>query len=128
MQFIHLSSNTLRKVTRKSLHKKLWDRQSLRIRKSAANFQDLVQCYTCSKFINYKEAQLGHFWHNKLDFDERNLRIQCIYCNHYKHGNLGKYAKRLIMENGLDWFNQLEADAAQHKGYTLTDLKKYEKN
>lgn len=97
--------------------------QSKQIRKESASFQDMVSCYTCGKLIHYKEAQIGHFYHNKLDFDQRNLKIQCIRCNHFLGGNLGEYAARLIKENGLDWFNQLRNDAAKYKGENLTQLK-----
>jgi hypothetical protein len=113
----------MRKQTRKSLHKKLWDKQSLEMRKGQADFQDYVECFTCRKSVPYKEANVGHFWHNKLDFDKRNLKVQCVKCNHYLRGNLIKYSLRLIEENGLEWVKQLEIDAHQHKGYTFKDLK-----
>ena len=57
----------------------------------------------------------GHFIHNKLDFDPRNLKIQCGRCNRYLRGNLGVYAIKLIQEYGLEWVNQLQVDA-QIKG------------
>lgn len=36
--------------------------------------RDHYICYTCGKEGN----QAGHYWHNKLDFDERNLHCQCL--------------------------------------------------
>lgn len=116
-----------RKLTRKGLWKKLWDRQSKEIRQSAANFQDLVQCYTCSAWIHWKEAQVGHYWHNKLDFDKRNLKIQCVHCNHYLRGNLGVYGVRLVRDFGQEWYDELEKDKNRFKGYTFSDLKQLEK-
>lgn len=49
----------------------------------------------------------GHFWHDKLDFDEMNINCQCIKCNHFLSGNLGEYATRLIDKHGLEKFNEL---------------------
>ncbi len=112
----------MRKISKKGLHKQLWDRQSKKMRQSAANFQDYVECYTCLVMINWKEAQIGHFWHNKLDFDKRNLKIQCVRCNHYLHGNLGAYAKRLIIDYGVAWYDQLEKDKNSFKGYSMKEL------
>jgi len=112
-----------RKLSKKGLHQKLWLLQGQQIKKREANFQGRVQCFTCFEWIPVKEAQIGHFWHNKLDFDERNLKIQDVKCNHFLGGNLGRYAARLIKENGIEWYEQLERDKNQFKGYGLKDLK-----
>jgi len=67
--------------------------------------------------------QAGHFIHGKLDFDERNIRVQCVKCNMYLSGNLGAYAERLIRENGLEWIEQLRNDAGKHTVYKEQELK-----
>ena len=66
-------------------------------------------CYTCNREGN----QAGHYWHNKLDFDERNLHCQCVACNMWKSGNLAEYGNRLLSENGKDWMDKLYSDAHQ---------------
>lgn len=113
----------MRVETRKSLHKKLWDKQSIKIRSHNADFQGYTECYTCRKKYLWKEMDTGHRFHNKLDFDERNLKPQCVRCNKWLHGASGEYTARLIEDYGMDWYKQLERDAHQHKGYSFKDLK-----
>ena len=106
---------------KKKLFKKAWELQKQRLRKRA-NFQDLIECYTCYKLIPVKESQCGHFWHGKLDLDLRNIKIQCSGCNLFKHGNLTTYASRLIREHGQEWFLELDRDASRDRGYTIEQL------
>lgn len=95
----------------KGLKKKAWILQSRWVRENAANFQGYAPCFTCEKLFPWKELQLGHFIHNKLDFDLRNLKLQCIGCNHFRSGNLGVYGIKLFQIYGLEWVKQLEKDA-----------------
>lgn len=112
----------LKKPTRKSLHKKLWDLQSKEIRSKAADFSGYAECYTCRRKYQWKEMDVGHRFHNKLDFDKRNLKPQCVRCNKWLHGASGEYTARLIEDFGMEWYKQLERDAHQHKGYSLKEL------
>lgn len=65
----------------------------------------------------------GHFIHGRLDFDPRNIHVQCSYCNRYLHGNLGEYAIRLIGELGQAGVKKLKADSIK-KGndYSVLEL------
>jgi hypothetical protein len=65
----------------------------------------------------------GHFIHGRLDFDGRNVHIQCPFCNTYNHGNLGEYALRLVSELGEDGVRKLKADSIK-KGndYSIDEL------
>ncbi len=112
----------MKKLTLSKLRKKAWTLYSLKRRTEEKDFQDMVQCFTCPARVHYKEANLGHFKHNKLDFDPRNTRIQCVTCNLYKSGRLDVYAVRLIEENGLEWVKKLEQDAARFIGYKRSEL------
>lgn len=111
------------KSERKKWHKKCWELQKQYLRKKWANFQDLIECFTCYKLIPVKEIHCGHFWHGKLDFDLRNLRPQCAGCNMFGDGKLAQYSARLIKEHGQEWFLELDRDAHQHKGYSVEELK-----
>jgi len=73
--------------------------------------RDNYICFTCGEGGN----QAGHFWHNKLDFDERNLHCQCAGCNKWRHGNLAIYATKLVYLHGENWFEELSADAHREK-------------
>ena len=99
----------------KQLKKIAWRLMSIYIRKLNLDYTDRAKCYTCGKQDNWRSMDAGHFIHNKLDFDPRNLKIQCGRCNRYLRGKLGVYAIKLIQEYGLEWVNQLQVDA-QIKG------------
>lgn len=91
-----LPLNKLKKKAEKVFHKWIVKR-------------DNYICYTCNKPGN----QAGHYWHNKLDFDERNLHCQCPACNLWKSGNLAEYGNRLLNEYGKEWMDKLYSDAHQ---------------
>lgn len=105
---------------RRDTDHKLWFKKAeaslhLYIRKRACTFQGYVECYTCRKMIEFERTHAGHFWHGKLDLDERNLKPQCGFsCNVGKSGNLAHYSARLIEDYGAEWFNQLKIDAARY--------------
>jgi len=118
------STKGFQKNLRKKLHKKAWSLMSEWIRRKDANPDGYVECYTCRRIKHYKETNAGHYKHDKLDFDERNLKVQCVKCNQHNSGELDLYAERLISEYGLEWFNKLIKDAWSHKGYSIEDLSK----
>ena len=112
---------------RKELMDKAWKLQSRAVRMAAADENEQVVCYTCGKKIHYKEAQLGHFIHDRLDFDlERNLRIQCAGCNCVKYGNknLAIYGIKLAEELGVEGMKKLRLDANTFgNGYSIAQIK-----
>lgn len=117
----HKLTKTYDKKIRKTLQNKCWKLISLIVRRSGADDKGMVECYTCLKKYQWNEMDCGHFWHDRLDFDRRNLKPQCVRCNQHLHGNLGEYAERLIRENGLEWVAQLRKDALNSK-YKTQDL------
>jgi len=120
----HEASKGFKKALRKSLHKKAWTLMSKWIRRSGANLDGYNECYTCGCVKHWKELQAGHFKHDRLDFDERNLKPQCPQCNNNYSGRLDVYAEKLIKDYGLEWFNQLVRDAWAHQGYSEQELAK----
>lgn len=112
------------KETRSSLMKKAWKLMSELVRRGASDWRGYAECYTCRQVKQWKELDCGHYIHNKLDFDQRNLKPQCTYCNKYISGNLGKYAERLIEENGEKWLRQLRKDAdLKGNNYKMQELR-----
>ena len=106
----------------KTLHNKAWKLQSEWIRRKDANLDGNVYCYTCDKAMHWKESHAGHFKHGKLDFDDRNLKVQCPGCNTYRDGRLDVYALRLLKDYGKKWILKLESDALQTTPYTWSQL------
>lgn len=118
----HKLTKTYEKSRYKTLHKKAWKVFSEWIRsKDAVNGN--VECYSCRVIGNYKTMQAGHYFHSKLDFDERNVHVQCCGCNLYKHGNLAPYGVRLALEIGAFGMEQLRLDSNTVK-YTIEGLER----
>lgn len=90
----------LKKVGKKTLHKKAWDVFSKWVRNRDK------RCVCCGSRNN---LQAGHFHHGVLDFDEMNINAQCARCNKWLHGNLSQYSVYLINKYGQEAFNQLDA-------------------
>ncbi len=116
---------------RKSLKKKAEELLHRYLRLRAKDFQGNCVCYTCGRLVPYELTNASHFWHGKLDLDERNLKVCCIGCNKYKHGELGKYAIHLIEDYGKEWVDRLRIDAENEEmnNYTyeflLATIEKY---
>lgn len=106
----------------KSLEDKAWKLYSIFRRSSQADFRGYVVCYTCNKWLLWKEAHLGHFKHHKINFHPDNTRIQCAGCNTFRNGKLDVYAIRLVEEIGLERVKALEVLAARFKGYSRIEL------
>jgi len=74
---------------------------SLYLRKSNADKNGEVKCYTCGIKKRWQEIQCGHYISRSclyLRYDIRNTKPQCEYCNCGKHGNLIEFGKRLEQE------------------------------
>lgn len=106
-------------VSRKKLHEKAWTLWSKWIRLKDANWKGMVRCYTCGSLIHWKEANAGHYKHGKHDFNELNVKPQCVSCNKFHHGRLDIYGEKLIKEYGLKEVNKLN----RAKVYSEKELK-----
>lgn len=110
------------KQSKRTLHKKVWDVFSKCVRLRAITDNEYVQCFTCSAVKKWTEMQAGHFKHGKLDFDPLNIHPQCQQCNGFKHGKLDVYGIKLAQTYGLKTVIDLEKRAAQHEGYSYSEL------
>ena len=110
----------MKRKSKKALHKKAWKLWSVWVRTRQGEYP---LCYTCGRQHHWKALDAGHFIHGRLDFDERNIKPQCSYCNRHLHGNLGEYALRLVAELGEDGVKKLKADSIK-KGndYSIYEL------
>ena len=116
----HKTTKGYQKSKLKTLKKKAWTLFSEWIRRENA-VNNMVRCYTCDVSLSYKEANAGHFFHGKLDYDSRNIKVQCVGCNLYKSGNLAFYGVRLAKELGVEGMEKLRLDA-NTISYTIDDL------
>jgi len=113
----------MRKQTLKSLKRKAWELQSQLVRRRSADWRGYAECYTCRAVKMWKELHCGHYIHGKGNHNEKNLKPQCNKCNTYLGGNLGKYAERLISEEGEDFVKELRREIESEKPRTMQDYR-----
>ncbi len=117
----------MRKVSRKSLVKKLDAIFSEYIRLRKANKQGIVTCYTCGKKAYWKGQgmQNGHFMSRKsysTRWEELNCQVQCYACNVMRYGEQYKYGLELQKEYTKDLPEQLLIQSKQIKKFSNIDL------
>jgi hypothetical protein len=99
-----------------NLKKKLWGLFSRYVRRSHADENGMVKCFSCDSVHHWKEMDAGHYHAGStslaLFFDERNVKPQCTACNRFRHGNLTQYAIALQKLYGMDILDTL--DGARH--------------
>ena len=105
-------------ISRKSLRKKVWDLQSIYVRKKGKG-----KCVTCGTKKHWKEQQAGHFIHgDSLDFDLRNIHCQCVRCNHWLSGNLTEYTLFMLDKYGRKVIDELRVLKNQVKKFSRKEL------
>lgn len=86
-----------------SLKKKAWKVFSQYIRRRNENLDGNVMCVTCDKWGHWKTMHAGHFIHGHSKpsfFEENNVHVQCVKCNHFLSGNLLEYRDFMAKEYG----------------------------
>ena len=112
--------------TLKKLNNKAWKLMSEWIRRRAADWRGFVMCVTCSKSFIWDSGQIhaGHWIHDKLDYDERNVHPQCRKCNYKYNKNVNTmYAIFMAKTYGAKGMAKIRRDA-DTKGnlYTYQEL------
>lgn len=94
----------MKKPTTRSLINKLDRIFSEWIRRSDADRKGEVSCFTCGRRMHWKACHAGHYVsrrHMAGRWVEKNVNIQCVYCNTYLHGALDEYSNNLVERYGL---------------------------
>lgn len=97
----------------KSLKKRVWYHFSIFIRTKDADAEGYVLCVTCPSPVrllwNSGEIHAGHWIHNRLDFDERNVHPQCVKCNyHWNTGVNVAYSIYMAKTYGVEVMEELQ--------------------
>lgn len=107
--------------------KKAWKIFSIRVRKEEADFAGYVKCCSCGEAYiwNSGEIHAGHWVHDKLDFDKRNVHPQCYKCNlkwNWKKATTG-YAIYMAKRYGYEEMERIKADAVKKgNNYSIEEL------
>lgn len=84
------------------------------LRRSSADKDGFVTCFTCDSRLRWQAAQCGHYikrGHLYFRFDHRNTKIQDEECNVFKGGNYPEFTKRLEAESpGITEYLMTEAN------------------
>ena len=106
-----------KQTLRERLLKKLWKLFSIYVRQKSKGV-----CYICGAKKDWRELDASHYIHGRLDFSEINIQACCRKCNRFMHGNLGRYAERLITDYGRERLVELRQEAAQVKKWEPEEL------
>ena len=85
-----------------ALDRKLWKLFSQFIRKRDCP-NGYGKCITCGKLKPYAEMDAGHFVgrrHKATKFDEKNVNVQCRYCNRFNSGESYAYSLAIDRKYG----------------------------
>lgn len=88
-----------------SLKKKAWKVVSIYVRTRGMDERGKVKCYTCDKKDHWKKMYAGHFVQGRrpsILFQLDIIRVQCVGCNRFRHGNLNVFTPKMINELGLE--------------------------
>ncbi len=99
-----------KKKTTSQLKKELDTLFSQYIRRKYANHMGYVACYTCQKWLHWKEIQNGHFVSRAqlaTRYCEDNCRPQCVGCNVFAGGKTSLFAENLERELGEGTISRL---------------------
>ena len=108
----------MKKATITQLKKKLDKVFSEWIRRSFANINGDVICYTFGKVLPWKQAHCGHFISRSYlatRFDPDNCRPQCIGCNLFGNGKPLDFEENLVREIG-----KKKVEALKQKRHQIT--------
>ncbi len=108
----------------KSLKKLAWKYFSIFVRKTAADWKGFTTCICCgnSYLWNSGDIHAGHWIHDKLDYDLRNVHPQCKNCNYKFNKNTNTfYAIFMAKTYGVETMEQLRKDATS-KGNNYSRL------
>jgi len=117
----------LAKTKLQKLFDKAWRLQSQYIKLRDSDWRGYGNCCTCNEIVEAftKKGHAGHYRHGFLDFNEKNINLQCSGCNRYRNGALDQYTIFLINKYGTKVIKELDTAFHAHKLKTDQTGKKY---
>lgn len=103
----------MKNIDKEKVKDTTWKLFSKYIRLKNSDDKGFCVCVTCGAIKFWKEMQGGHYMHNKSDYDEENVHVQCIRCNHFLSGNGIEYAKFMLKKYGPEKLELIEWRANQ---------------
>jgi hypothetical protein len=105
----------MKKPSLTKLKKKAWKAFSVYVRTKELDSKGKATCYTCGLKKPWKKMYAGHFVQGRrpsILIEEEIVRVQCVGCNRFRHGNLNRFTPKMIELLGVDrvlwWFKRAE--------------------
>jgi hypothetical protein len=116
----------VKKKSLAQLKAKAWTLFSEWVRRSNADWRGYVACVTCGAQYVWNSGMIhaGHWIHDKLDYDERNVHPQCRNCNYkYNKNTNTAYAIYMARKYGHEEMERIR-ELAYLKGnlYTYSEV------
>jgi hypothetical protein len=112
------------KIKRSILIKKLDTIFSQYIRRRYA-LNNISECFTCGVKNEYKKQQAGHFAsrrHYSTRWNEFNVQVQCYSCNICQQGMQFEFGKRLCLQYGDNFAEDLMIESKKVVKFADVDL------
>lgn len=121
------------KLSLTTQHKKLWLVYSIFIRVRDTHLEDdgirYGNCISCQRRIALTEGDAGHFikaTYLMHRYDERNVHLQCRYCNRFLDGNQAEYMRAmeaLYTREVVDQMLDTKHEPRPYKAWELQELR-----
>lgn len=93
-----------------ALRRKLDTVFSAFIRRRDTNANGFGVCVSCGRTVSFADGNAGHWiprQHLATRYHEKNVHLQCVGCNLYRHGNLLMYTLWMQGTYGCDVVSEL---------------------
>ena len=105
----------------KALKDEAWKWWSIHVRQAGMDEQGFNYCYTCNRRVHWKEGNAGHYRHDAYDYDPKNVKFQCVFCNLGESGRSDNFYLHLVEEYGKEEAERLRK-RAKWNNYTRSEL------
>ena len=105
----------MKKLTLTAWKKKVWAQVSIYVRTQELDKSGRATCFTCNLKKKWKKMYAGHFVQGRrpsILFILEIIRVQCVGCNRFRHGNLNRFIPKMVHQYGIEqiliWFKMAE--------------------
>ena len=120
-----------KKPTKKTLRAKEWKAFADYIKQRDCRGEDMDgkygNCCTCNKrtYLGTQDCQAGHFISRRIKtvkYDDRNVHIQCAYCNLNMNEKFIEYERFIIRMYGVEELKRLKKAQFEYGGIVYKDF------
>lgn len=109
--------------------KKLWKVFSEFIRRRDSDSEGLGKCFTCPRYIHFKNGDCGHGigrQHKATKYSEKNNHLQCKHCNGFEGGKREVYKEEMNKRYGEHTWELMEIASKKSFKWTQFEIDQLE--